>query len=292
MSLETGVKTLDYHKRRKIKELIIRVIVTIILLGGTIALLGPLWWMVSTSLKSMSEIGEYPPTFIPKKIYWENYKEAWTSAPFTLYMLNTLFISFFCVVGNVVSNSLIAYGFAKIKFPGRKLLFGVVLATMMIPSAVTLVPTYILFAKIHWVGTFLPLIVPVFFGSSFNIFLFRQFYMTIPNELGEAARIDGANHFYIWLKLMIPITKPVLATVAIFSFNGAWNDFMGPLLYLQREAQYTLQIGLQVFRTAQLTQWNYLMAASVIVLLPVVALFAVFQNYFIQGMNLTAGTKG
>jgi multiple sugar transport system permease protein len=157
---------------------------------------------------------------------------------------------------------------------------------------VTLIPQYVLFSKLGWVNTYLPLIIPPFFGSAFFIFMFRQFYMTIPNELVEAAKIDGANHFYIWFWLMLPMVKPVLATVAIFSFNGAWNDLIGPLLYLNDEMKYTLQIGLQNFRGLVQTQWHYLMAASTLVLLPVLTIFFVFQRYFIEGMNLTAGMKG
>lgn len=203
----------------------------------------------------------------------------------------TLFITFFVVLGNVVSNSFIAYGFAKIEFPGKNLLFSLVLATMMIPSFVTMIPQYVLFTKIGWVGTYLPLIVPSFFGSAFNIFLMRQFYLSINDELIEAAQIDGANHLFIWSRLMVPLTKPALITIGITSFNGAWNDFLGPLLYIHDEDMYTLQIGLQTFQSQSSTQWNYLMAGATLVMIPTVLLFFFAQKYFIQGMDLTGGTK-
>ncbi|MBM7582946.1 multiple sugar transport system permease protein [Caldicoprobacter guelmensis] len=281
-----------YYASRRAQQLRAKVIVSIILFSGSIILIMPLWWMISTSLKSMEEIMQYPPTFYPHKVYWRNYVEAWNAAPFTRYTFNTLIICFFSVVGSVLSNSFVGYGFAKIRFRGRETLMNVVLSTMIIPGFVTLIPTYVLFSKLGWVNTYLPLTVPSFFGSTFFIFMFRQFYMTIPNELVEAAMIDGANHFYIWFKLMLPLVKPVLATVAIFSFNGAWNDLLGPLLYINDEMKYTLQIGLQNFRGLVQTQWHYLMAASTLVLLPVLILFFAFQRYFIEGMNLTAGTKG
>lgn len=201
-------------------------------------------------------------------------------------------ITAFVVMGNVLSNSFIAYGFAKISFPGKNILFALVLATMMVPGFVTMIPQYILFTQIGWVGTYLPLIVPSFFGSAFFIFLMRQFYMSISNELVEAAKIDGANHLYIWSRLMLPLTKPALITVGIMSFNGAWNDFLGPLLYITREDRYTLQIGLQSFQSQSTTQWNYLMAGATLVMIPTILLFFFAQKYFISGMDLTGGTKG
>ncbi|WP_299088749.1 carbohydrate ABC transporter permease [uncultured Metabacillus sp.] len=290
--MSVSVQKEAYFQSVKVKKRISQTIVTMILLGGSLLILLPVWWMFATSIKHMGEIMQYPPTFIPKEWHWENYLETWKAAPFTRYLFNTLLITVFVVLGNVLANSFIAYGFAKIRFKGRNFLFAVVLATMMIPGFVTMIPHYVLFSKLGWLNTYLPLIIPAFFGSAFNIFLIRQFYLTIPNELVEAAKIDGANHFYIWAKIMIPLAKPAIATVAIFSFNGAWNDFLGPLLYVNEESLYTLQIGLQVFKGQLATQWNYLMAGSLLVLLPVIILFFIFQRYFIEGMNLTAGSKG
>ncbi|MFD2612514.1 carbohydrate ABC transporter permease [Paenibacillus gansuensis] len=263
-----------------------------LLIAGSAVILMPFWWMIATSLKSMDEIMAYPPTFVPKEAFWSNYAHTWNAAPFTQYTLNTLFLAVSTVAGNVLVNSFVAYGFAKIDFRGKKFWFALLLATMMIPGFVTLIPQYIFFSKLNLVGTYYPLILPAFLGNAFFIFLVRQFYMGVPNDLIEAAKIDGASHFRIWLQIMIPLAKPALIAVAIFSFNGAWNDFLGPLLYVNDETLYTLQIGLQTFKTTLTTQWNYLMAGSVLVLLPVIVLFFLMQKYFIEGMNLQAGTKG
>ncbi|MCM3717775.1 carbohydrate ABC transporter permease [Fictibacillus phosphorivorans] len=285
-------KKSSYFQSVTFKKRMVKTIVMVILILGSLLILSPIWWMVATSVKSMKEVMSYPPTFLPKEWHWDNYIQAIQSAPFARYTMNTLFITVFVVIGNVLSNSFIAYGFAKIPFKGRNVLFAIVLATMMIPGFVTLVPQYVLYAKLGWLNTYLPLIVPAFFGSAFNIFLLRQFFLTIPNELIEAAKIDGASHFFIWWKIFIPLAMPAIATVAIFSFNGAWNDFLGPLLFINDETMYTLQLGLQVFKGQNATQWNLLMAGSLMVLLPVIILFFIFQRYFIEGMNLTAGSKG
>ncbi|WP_270783551.1 carbohydrate ABC transporter permease [Enterococcus lactis] len=283
---------MDYFKKtsvnRQSKKMLSYVLMTII----GIILLIPLLWMVFTSLKPMEEIVRYPPTFFPEKIVWENYLDTIAAFPFWRYARNTLFITVLVVIGNVLSNSFIAYGFAKLDFPGKKLMFALVLSTMMIPGFVTMIPQYVLFSKIGWVGTYLPLIVPSFFGNAFNIFLMRQFYLSINNELIEAAEIDGANHLYIWSHLMLPLTKSALITIAINSFNAAWNDFLGPLLYIQDQEKYTLQIGLQVFQNQATTQWNYLMAGATLVLIPTILLFFFAQRYFIEGMDLTGGSKG
>nr|WP_218147521.1 carbohydrate ABC transporter permease [Desemzia incerta] len=282
----------QHFKSRKRQQKLNRLITYLLLIGVSIVLLAPLFWMVFTSLKPMEEVVKLPPSFFPETLQWSNYTETIESFPFFKYAGNTLFITFFVVLGNVVSNSFIAYGFAKIEFPGKNLLFSLVLATMMIPSFVTMIPQYVLFTKIGWVGTYLPLIVPSFFGSAFNIFLMRQFYLSINDELIEAAQIDGANHLFVWSRLMVPLTKPALITIGITSFNGAWNDFLGPLLYIHDEDMYTLQIGLQTFQSQSSTQWNYLMAGATLVMIPTVLLFFFAQKYFIQGMDLTGGTKG
>jgi multiple sugar transport system permease protein len=275
-----------YNRRR-----IFTLINFILLAAGSLLILSPLWWMLSTALKTMQEVMTYPPSFFPSEWKWENFIKTWQAAPFDLYTVNTVTITFIVVFGSVFVNSFIAYGFAKIPFKGKKILFGLVLSTMMIPGFVTLIPQYVLFAKLQWVNTYYPLVVPSFFGSAFFIFLLRQFYMTIPKELVEAAKMEGANHFNIWWNIGIPLTKPAMATVAVFSFNGAWNDFLGPLLYLNDERLYTLQLGLQVFKGEMNTQWNYLMAGSLLVILPVILLFFFFQKYFIQGINLQSGNK-
>ncbi|ALC91207.1 sugar ABC transporter ATP-binding protein [Bacillus sp. FJAT-18017] len=281
-----------FYETRKFKRNLKSWTITLILIAGSIVLLLPLWWMVSTSLKSPAEIAQYPPTFIPNEFHFENYVDAWKTAPFTRWAMNTMFIAVIGTIGAVLVNSLVAYAFAKIRFKGRNALFVIVLSTMLIPGFVTMVPQYILFSKLGWLNTYLPLIVPAFLGSAFFIFLLRQFMMTIPNSLIEAAILDGANHLQIWWHIMVPLTKPALMTVAIFNFTGAWNDLLGPLLYINDERLYTLQIGLQTFKGTVQTQWHYLMAMSVMVLLPIVLIFFLFQRYFIEGSNISSGTKG
>jgi multiple sugar transport system permease protein len=289
MSSTTAPK---FYETKKFRENVRLTFVTLLLLAGSTLILMPLWWMISTSLKSPEEIAQYPPSFFPEKLNFSNYIEAWQTAPFTRWALNTLFLATVGTIGSVLVNSLVAYGFAKIRFKGRNALFVLVLSTMLIPGFVTMVPQYILFSKLGWVNTYLPLLVPAFLGSAFFIFLLRQFMMGIPNELVEAAVLDGAGHLQIWWHIMLPLTKPALITVAIFSFNGAWNDLLGPLLYINDESMYTLQIGLQTFKGTVQTQWHYLMAMSVSVLLPVILLFFFFQKYFIEGSNISSGTKG
>lgn len=283
---------MEYFKRTSVNHQTKKIVSYLLMTAIGIVLITPLLWMVFTSLKPMEEIVRYPPTFFPEKIVWQNYLDTITAFPFWRYARNTLLITVLVVFGNVLSNSFIAYGFAKLDFPGKKLMFALVLSTMMIPGFVTMIPQYVLFSKIGWVGTYLPLIVPSFFGNAFNIFLMRQFYLSINDELIEAAEIDGANHFYIWSRLMLPLTKPALITIAINSFNAAWNDFLGPLLYIQDQEKYTLQIGLQVFQNQATTQWNYLMAGATLVLIPTILMFFFAQRYFIEGMDLTGGSKG
>ncbi|KIY21704.1 MULTISPECIES: carbohydrate ABC transporter permease [Mesobacillus] len=288
----SSVSAPKFYETKKFKDKVKYTFVTFVLIAGSMLILLPLWWMISTSLKSPAEIAQYPPTFFPKEFHFNNYIEAWQTAPFTRWALNTLFLASVGTIGSVLVNSLVAYGFAKIHFKGRNPLFILVLSTMLIPGFVTMVPQYILFSKLGWVNTYLPLLVPAFLGSAFFIFLLRQFMLGIPNELMEAAVLDGAGHLQIWWHIMLPLTKPALITVAIFSFNGAWNDLLGPLLYINDESMYTLQIGLQTFKGTVQTQWHYLMAMSVTVLLPVIFLFFFFQKYFIEGSNLSSGTKG
>ncbi|MDI9259764.1 carbohydrate ABC transporter permease [Alicyclobacillus sendaiensis] len=222
---------------------------------------------------------------------WSNYAQALTSQPFGRYALNSLFIALVNVVGNLVSNSFVAYGFARFRFPGRRVLFMLLLATMMVPSQVLLVPQFILFHDLGWINTFLPLTVPSFFGSAFYVFLLRQFFMTIPVELEEAARIDGAGPLRIFFSVVLPLIRPALTAVAIFSFQGAWNDFLTPLIYLSDPSKFTLQLGLAQFQGSFHTDWNLIMAASVVVMLPMAIIFFVAQKYFVQGITMT-GTKG
>ncbi|WP_342387606.1 carbohydrate ABC transporter permease [Salinicoccus bachuensis] len=262
----------------------------VLLIVGSLFMIAPLFWMISIALKSMEEIyrGEF--TFIPQDIQFSNFIDIFDIAPFFTYFINTSVITVLVVFANVFVNAFIAYGFAKINFKGREILFIFVLSTMMLPGFITLIPQYVIFAELGLVNTYYPLVLPSFFGSAFNIFLLRQFFKGVPGSMIEAARMEGANHFQIFFKIALPMIKPALFTVAIFSFNGVWNDFLGPLLYLNDESLYTLQLGLQVFKEQSSTQWNYLMAGSLLVLMPVIILFFFFQKYFIQGSNILGQT--
>ena len=251
----------------------------------------PMFWLVSTSLKPNSEIFIFPPRWIPSEVFWGHYRTAIEFIPFFRYLFNTLYICAFSVLGSVISCSLVAYGFARIDWPERNALFMVLIATMMIPFAVTMIPMFIIFNRFRWINTFRPLIVPTYFAPAFYVFLLRQFFMTIPFELSDAARIDGASEFYIYLRIILPLARPALAVVALFQFIGSWNDFLGPLIYLRSTEKYTLALGLQQFRSALLTEWGGLMAARTLVTLPIIILFFFTQRTFIQGISLT-GLKG
>jgi len=257
----------------------------------------PFAWMVSTSLKSSTEAIKFPPQFVPNPVHWQTYNDVITHerVDFPLFARNTLIIAALAVTGTTLSSAFVAYGFAKVRFRSRGLLFDLMLSTMMIPFPVIMVSLFVLFTwldahtPIQFLGTFKPLWVPAWFGSAFNIFLLRQFFMTIPDELSEAARIDGCSDVGIFFRIILPLAKPALAVVALFTFMHVWNDFLGPLVYLQRPEQYTLALGLQQLQgnAGTVTEWNVLMGASVLVILPVVVLFFLTQRTFIQGIATT-----
>jgi len=284
--------SISYYWRRMFG----RGLVFLILSGIAFLFIIPFLWMVSTSLKDAYDLAGS--NWIPTRFAWENFHDAFTFGMWPQWTRNTVIITLSCVVGEVVSSSLVAYSFARLRWKGRDTIFSLVLATMMLPGVVTMIPQFVMFAKLPafgfmgsktWVNTFLPLIVPAFTGSAFYIFLLRQFMRGIPMELSEAARIDGASELYIWWKIILPLSKPVLATIVIFTFNGVWQDFMGPLLYLQSEKWYTLQLGLRQFEAAAggAPAWHWLMAASLLVMAPVLLVFIVFQQYFIEGISIT-----
>jgi multiple sugar transport system permease protein len=257
-----------------------------------VALMAPLAWLISSSLKDQGKIFTIPPEWIPNPVKWSNYAKVFDQVPFGRFYWNSVIVTFFSTTGNVVSASLVAFGFARLRFPGRNLLFLILLATVMIPYHVTLIPTYVLFRYLHWLDTYLPLIVPAWLGgSAFNIFLLRQFYMRLSLELDDAARIDGAGPLRIYWDIVLPQSKPALGVVAIFSFLASWNDFFGPFIYLNTTAKFTLPLGLQLFQSLNSTQWNLLMAAAVMTAIPCVLLYFVAQRYFIQGVVFT-GLKG
>ncbi len=268
-----------------------RALALLVLLVGAVGFVFPLAWMISTSLKDLSEVFTVPPVWIPATLHWENYPNSLTYFPFPLYLRNTLIITVPSVIGTLVSSALPAYGFSRVRWPGRDAIFVLVLATLMIPSWTTLIPVYVLFARMHWTGTFLPLIVPNFFGSAFYIFLLRQFFLRQPQELVDAARIDGSSHVGVFARIILPLSKPALAVVVLFSFMDNWKDFFGPLIYLNDESLYTLSIGLYSFQSQHTTNWTALMAASLMVLSPMIVLFFLTQRTFVEGITFT-GLRG
>jgi multiple sugar transport system permease protein len=283
---------LPWHKRKAVRTAFSRLVTYtgLIVLGLAFAL--PLFWMVSTALKEDKQVMVFPPEWIPSPAVWQNFPDAWTFQPFNTYLKNTLIITGVATFGQVVSASLVAYGFARLRFPGREPLFLVLLATTMLPYIVTLIPQFILFRELGWINTFLPLTVPYFFGGSpFLIFLLRQYFRTIPMDLSDAARIDGESEFGIFLRIILPLAQPALVTVTVFSFLAHWNDYLGPLIYLNEESKKTLMLGLQGFIGQNQQRFQFMMAAATLVALPTLVLFFVFQRVFIRSVVLT-GMKG
>ncbi len=284
-------------KRRRTALATVLIQATLICLS--IVFLFPLLWLISTAVKPIDETMRMPPVWIPSKVLWSNFWDAFTYnsdklgyIPFLVYGRNTLVLCVLVVAGTVLSNAVVAYAFARLRWPGRDLLFAATLATMMVPFPVLMVPLFALFRELGWVGTFRPLWVPAWFASAFNIFLLRQFFRTIPFELSEAAKLDGCSELGIFRQIVLPLSKPALAVVALFSFMGTWNDFLGPLIYLLDQKTFTLGLGLQFYQSQHGgTQWNLLMAASTIVVAPVIILFFFAQKTFIQGIAIT-GLKG
>jgi len=264
-----------------------------VLLAGSVLFLFPLVWMLSTALKPLDQTMIMPPRWFPDPIQWENFWEAVNYIPFFTYARNTLTIALLGTLGTVFSSSVVAYGFSRIEWKGRDIVFLVLLATMMVPFPVTMVPLYAVFRQLHWIGTFRPLWVPAWFGASaFNVFLLRQFFLTIPRDFDDAARIDGCSEFGIWRRVVLPLSRPALAVVALFHFMYCWNDFLGPLIYLIEKDTFTLALGLQFFQSRQGgTPWNLLMAASTLVVAPIIILFFFTQRTFIQGIAMS-GIKG
>jgi multiple sugar transport system permease protein len=266
------------------------------LIGCSLIMIIPLYWMLITSLKTLKAVNEFPPAWVPDPIVLGNYAEALSIFPFWLYLANTVIIVVGVIGGNLVSCSLVAYAFAKLHAPGKSLLFGILLATLMLPEHVTLIPVYILFQRLGWIDTFLPLIVPAWFArSAFSVFLLRQFFLTLPRELSDAARIDGASHLTILTRIVVPLSRPALAAIAVFSFLGVWNDFLHPVIYLNSEARFTLALGLLALigqsRESGAVEWQLVMAATTVMMVPVVIVFFLAQRHFIQGIALT-GLKG
>jgi len=269
-----------------------RRVAALVTVTGAVVVLIPFAWMLSTSLKPESEVFRTPIEWVPTSPRFENYAEATTLVPFWRYLLNSVIVVVPVAIGTVVSSSAAAYAFARMRAPGLRWLFFLVLAAIMLPGEVTLVPTFLLFNSLGWVGTYLPLIVPAWLGGgAFNIFLLRQYFLTIPPEQDEAARLDGHGFGSILLRVVIPQSWPAISVVAAFEFVHTWNDFLGPLVYLTHQDQYTLPVGLSFFKDLYNTQWAHLMAASVLALLPAIIVFFLAQRAFTEGIVLT-GRRG
>ena len=263
----------------------------IFLIGMSLFYISPMYWMFVTALKSDRELATFPPTLWPHEINWQNFDQATRTFPFLSYLENTIFYAALTILGSVLSNFVIAYGFSRIKWPGRDLLFYPVIASVFIfiqfpVNPITMVPMFSFFARLGLVNSFLPLILPTFFGNPFFIFLLRQFMLQIPADLSEAARIDGANEFQIMYRIILPLARPALVVVGLLAGVNAWNDFLGPLIYLQNDKLYTLSLGLTFFKTMHGIQFNLLMAASCLVVLPVIVVFLFFQRFFMEGISL------
>ena len=269
-----------------------RALIQLTLITSSALFLIPLAWLVVTSLKTDAEMNAYPPVWLPHTLLWRNYPDALRFLPpASHYGLvnvgNTLVIAVMQVIGTVLSSSLVAYGFARVRFPGRDWVFGLVLATMMLPGAVTMMPQFLIFRQLHWIDTLLPLWVPAFFASAFNVFLLRQFFMGIPQELEDAAKIDGCGPLGTWWRVMMPLVRPALAAVSIMTFLSAWKDFMGPLIYISSPEKMPVSYLLQLYNTTFNNEPGLLMAATTLVVLPVIVLFFFTQRYFIEGVTLT-----
>jgi ABC-type glycerol-3-phosphate transport system permease component len=277
---------------KEFQENFYAVLATLIAIMGLLIVLFPIFWMLSTSLKGQIEALKMPPNWIPAEIQWNNYYDALTVNPFGLYFWNTFKFAVLVMLGETISCAFIAYGFARLRAPGRDFLFLLVLGILILPGEVTLIPQYILFSKLGWLNSFKPLIVPAWFGSAYLIFLLRQFFMGIPREYDEAAIMEGANPLQTWLWIILPLSKPALGAVAIMSFIFHWNTFQGPLIYLNDNELFTVSLGLAMFRTPfGGTPWHWYMAASLVVLIPCIVVFFIAQRYFIQGI-VVSGVKG
>ncbi|MBO7711138.1 MAG: carbohydrate ABC transporter permease [Lachnospiraceae bacterium] len=251
----------------------------------------PFFWMVRSSLMNKTEIFGTPMKWWPKQVQWQNYRDALTQVPFARYFANSLFLVAVNIIGKLLSSSLVAFGFSRIEFKGKKIWFGIVIATMMIPWSVLLIPQFMLWNVVGLYNTYVPLTLPAFFLDGFYIFLLRQFFSTLPRDYDEAAIIDGASYFTIYSRIIMPLCKPALMTVCVFTFMNTWNDFIGPMIYLKDPKMSTVSLGLQMFISQYTTEWHLMMAAATVAIVPMIIMFFIAQRYFIEGMTF-AGIKG
>jgi multiple sugar transport system permease protein len=275
----------------KMKRSVEKTFIYGLLILFSLLFLAPFFWMATTSLKSPDELYLFPPKWIPSNLEFENFKEAWLSQPFTQFLTNSIVVTALATIGQLVSSSLVAYGFARFTFKGRDFLFMVLLATMMIPWEVTMIPLYMEFNFLGWINSLKPLIVPSWFGAPFYIFLLRQFIMSIPKELDEAAKMDGANQFQVFYKIYLPLMKPALILVGVFSILACWNDYLGPLVFLNDQSKYTLTLGLAQFKGMFGVDMEGIMAITFLISLPPLILFFVAQRYIVDDITKT-GVKG
>jgi ABC-type glycerol-3-phosphate transport system permease component len=300
MSVLTKEALLSWRTSKRVRWGLQATVAYILLVALAAFNILPLLWMVSGSFKSNAEVLASPPIWIPRTWHWENYVNAFRALPFPRFFLNTMIVITFVLIGTLLANTLVAFGFARLRARARNLIFLILLATMMLPSQVTWLSVYIIFAKLpgpgpggNWIDTYLPLIVPSYFGSAFLVFMLRQFFLTVPLELDEAARIDGANTFQVYWYIFLPQARPALATIVILTFIGHWKDYFTPLIYLNTPTKFTLALGVQYFRgfADYATQWHLLMAAGTALTIPPLLVFLFFQRYFVAGLALT-GLKG
>jgi multiple sugar transport system permease protein len=280
-------RALPAYKSKKTQARMTHLVSHLLLLAGALLMVMPFIWMLSTSLKAPGKTFVYPPQWIPNPVVFRNYANMWTALPFGTFFLNSVKIAALSTVGQLIACSLSAFAFSVIAFKGRDLLFLILVATLMIPYQVTLIPTFILYSKIGWVGTHYPLWVPAFWGGAFGTFLMRQYYLTIPLELAESARIDGANIYQIFRYIYVPLSGVALATLAIFTFMWSWNDLLTPLIYLREMGQLTLTAGLSFFQNQYGGKWSLMMAGAMVSILPILVIFFTAQKYFIQGIAMT-----
>lgn len=292
-TIKEPIEKVKKYPSKKRRQRIVKITTHIVLIFFSFLFSFPFLWMLFTALKTPQEIIRGVDSFFPTNPQWSNFSNAISQIPFLLYLKNSLIIVVLVMIGTLFSATTAAYAFAKLKWRGREVWFLILLASMMIPMQVLLIPTYIMYDWFGWLGTKLPLIVPAFFGggTAFYIFMMRQFFKGIPTELTESAIIDGANHFQIFVKIILPLSKPVLVTVALFTFMGAWNDYFGPLIFLSDPESWTLAIGLRAFQNRIGGQYHLMMAASIIIMLPTLVLYFLTQKTFIEGIKFS-GIKG
>lgn len=284
----------ELRDRAQIKLRIKRFVAYAFLSVGAVAMIAPFLWMVTTSLKEPGSLFSYQQAWwrdwIPTQFVWQNYVQAWKAVPFARFYLNSLFVSFSVTAAQVSTSAMAAYAFARLEFPGRDKIFFGYLATMMVPGAVTMIPVFILLRSLGWVDTYKAVILPGAF-TAYGTFLLRQFFLTLPKELEDAAKIDGCSYFGIFWKIILPLSKPALATLTTFTFLGSWLNFMWPLIVLNTHSKFTLPVGLAYFQSLHTTNWTLLMAGSLMMILPILIVFIINQHYFVEGIKLT-GIKG